>query len=136
MAAPLYELTKKNKAFKLESEQADAIGRIKTTLQAAVVDTILPPEDGWNFMMMTDASNIGIGATVEQRRRNSDPRTIGFFSKLLKDTQRRYSTSEREFLAVIKALKHFEPIVGGYPITVLTDHQPLVALSKAKDPCC
>ena len=90
MAAPLYELTKKNKAFKLESEQADAIGRIKTTLQAAVVDTILPPEDGWNFVMMTDASNIGIGVTVEQRRRNSDPRTIGFFSKLLKDKQRRY----------------------------------------------
>ena len=37
-------------------------------------------------------------------------------------------------LAIILALEHFEFIIGGLRVTLLTDHQPLSDLVKAKDP--
>ena len=134
IAKPLFTLLNKGAVFELGPSQVAAIGEIKNAIQSARTDTVMRPEEGWSFVLITDASNIGVGATLEQRKPGEPIRIIGFFSKGLNSAQRNYSTSERELLAIILALRHFEFLVGGYHITVLTDHRPLTDLLKTKDP--
>ena len=56
--------------------------------------------------LCTDASESGIGAVLEQRiDRRWEP--LGFFSKALNETQRKYSTFDRELLAAHEAAFHF-----------------------------
>jgi hypothetical protein len=43
---------------------------------------------------------------------------------MLNDAQTRYSTTERELLAILKTLKEFGNILG-YEVKVYTDHQNL-----------
>ena len=57
-----------------------------------------------------------------------------YFSKSLNSTQKRYSTTKKEFLAIYEALREFRFIVLGYNCTVYTDHRPLSYLFKRKLP--
>lgn len=55
-----------------------------------------------------------------------------FFSKKYSKTQQNYSTSEKEALALLLALQHFEVYLGGSfsTVTVYTDHNPMVFLMR------
>lgn len=57
---------------------------------------------------------------------------ICYFSRKFNRHQRNYSTIEKEALGLILALQFFEVYVGSsvLPVTVYTDHNPLVFLSR------
>ena len=55
--------------------------------------------------MITDASNIGIGAILEQLHDN-DWKPIAFWSRKLLDAETRYSATDLEWLAVVEAVSH------------------------------
>jgi len=79
---------------------------------------------------MCDASNTCIGAVLQQRVNNSW-KPLGYFSKALSTAQQKYSTYDRELLAIFMSLKHFRNLHEGRPLTIYTDHKPLVyAFSK------
>jgi hypothetical protein len=60
---------------------------------------------------------------------------LGFFSKKLDSTQRRYSAYDRELLACMLGIRHFRIMLEGRKFTLYTDHKPLMhALSKAVEP--
>ena len=59
---------------------------------------------------------------------------IIFGSKRFDKTQKGYSTSEREILAIVYFLKKFRPYVEFSPVIVKTDHMPAVTVVKNKDP--
>ena len=50
---------------------------------------------------------------------------IAYFSKALKPAETRYSTFDRELLAVYLAVKHFRHFLEGREFFILTDHRPL-----------
>ena len=131
---PLHHLTRKNVKFALSDEHKEAIQQIKQSLQEATVSTILPIEDGWKFVLLSDASNIGVGATLEQRNELNNKRIVGYFSKKWNSAQQNYSTSEQEFFAIILALEHFDYFLRGRETIVVTDHQPLVSMMMSKNP--
>ena len=56
---------------------------------------------------MTDASNTAVGAVLQQMIDNTW-RPIAFFCKTRKPQETRYSTFDRELLAVYLAIKHFD----------------------------
>ncbi|GFW07664.1 hypothetical protein TNCV_3917971 [Trichonephila clavipes] len=64
----------------------------------------------------------------------SDEHPIEFASRLLTPAERNYSTTEREALAVVWALKKFRGYIEGTEITVASDHQPRKWLLNLKSP--
>lgn len=87
------------------------------------------PDFSKRFKLTTDASNIAIGSVLSQ---NDHP--IAYYSRTLNTAERNYSTIEKELLAIVDSTKHFRPYLYGQKFTIETDHNPLVWLSKIKEP--
>ncbi|CAB0040261.1 unnamed protein product [Trichogramma brassicae] len=89
---------------------------------------------GQPLALHTDASNTAIGAALSQRHADDDWTPLGFFSQKLSPTQQRYSTYDRELLAIFEAIKYFQRILEGRSFTIMTDHRPLsFALEQKSD---
>ena len=83
--------------------------------------------------IMADASDWAVGAVLQQYI-DGGWRPITYFSKKLRPAETRYSTFDRELLAIYLAIKHFRYFVEGREFFVLTDHKPLTfALSTHSD---
>ena len=80
----------------------------------------------------TDASGKGIGMALLQSE--SDERSslypIAFGSKMLTSVETRYANIERELLGMVEALEKFHYFTFGRPVVILTDHKPLISISK------
>ena len=57
---------------------------------------------------------------------------IAYASRTLNPTERRYSVTERESLAVIFGLKKFGHTTLGFKIQEITDHKPILDLFKKR----
>ena len=55
---------------------------------------------------------------------------ISYASKTLSETKLNYSNIERELLGVVFAVTHFKHFTYGRPVTIISDHKPLVSLFK------
>ncbi len=66
------------------------------------------------FEIYTDASSKQLGAVITQ-----DSRPIAFFSQKLSDSQRKYSFTKIELLAIVKTLKEFKGMLWGQNIKCL-----------------
>ena len=64
---------------------------------------------------------------LSQKDSNGFDHPVAYYSKKLDKHQRQYSTIEKEALALLLALKHFEVYVGSglHTLQVFTDHNPL-----------
>ena len=95
--------------------------------------TLATPSNTDKLYLVTDASNIAIGAVLE-RCNDGHRQPIGFVSRQLSAPQRNYSTFDRELLAVHTVIRHFRHMLEGASYTICIDHKPLVtALSKHSD---
>lgn len=107
---------------------------VKCRTALAEATTLSHPVPDADLQLMTDASLTCIGATLLQMV-NGKPQPLGFFSKSLTPAQQRYSTYDRELLAIRFAIKHFRRLIEGRPCTILTDHKPLTfAFNKPSSP--
>ena len=84
------------------------------------------------FEVMCDASDFVIGAVLGQRE-DGKPYVIYYTSKTLNETQRNYTTTEKELLAVVFALDKFCAYLVGSFIIVFTDHSTLKYLLTKQD---
>ena len=64
--------------------------------------------------IMTDASDLATGAVLQQFI-NQKWQPISYYSRKLSPAERKYSTFDRELLAVYRAIKHFRHFVEGHP---------------------
>jgi RNase H-like domain found in reverse transcriptase/Reverse transcriptase (RNA-dependent DNA polymerase) len=88
-----------------------------------------------DLSLATDASSSHVGAVLQQRSDAGDWAPLAFFSKKLSPAQQRYSTFDRELLAVYLALRHFHFFLEGRSFTAFTDHKPLTsALQRISPP--
>jgi transposase InsO family protein len=114
-------------------ERAAAFKAAKAALQKST--NLAYPEMGAEMSLMVDASADHVGAALQQRTRTAAAwQPLGFFSKKLDATQRRYSAYDRELLACVMGIRHFRFMLEGRKFTLYTDHKPLThALSKAAE---
>ena len=92
------------------------------------------PNFNREFRLQVDASDIGIGAVLLQEY-NNILHPVCFTSVKLKPYQRKYSTVEKEALAILVALEKFEVYIGAHPkkIHIYSDHNPLAFITKMKN---
>ena len=57
--------------------------------------------------VVADASNYCVGAVLEQRSESGNWHPIEYFSKRLTSSERNYSATDREFVAICLALEHW-----------------------------
>ena len=110
-------------------EGQEAFERIKVSLVNCVCLTIPSQEDA--FILHTDASGAGIGATLNVRREGKTL-PVAYYSRQLQGAQHRYSATELEGLAVFKAVHYFAHYLYGSRFEVVTDHKALVSLLHSR----
>ena len=81
--------------------------------------------------IMTDASDVAIGAVLQQYL-DGQWCPLSYFSRKLSPTEQRYSTFDRELLAVYSAIHHFRHFLEAREFYVLTDHKPLTHSLNSK----
>lgn len=120
---PLYELLKGNqKTFNWDEKCTAAFQQSKQVLTEICM--LAHPDFDAPTSITVDASGVAVGAVLEQYL-NGIWTPISFFSWKLRDPETRYSTFDRELLAVYLAIRHFRHLVEGHPFHVYTDHKPL-----------
>ena len=104
----LTDLTKKDAPNKIvwSPECEQAFRSLKEALGSSSV--LQSPDFHRTFILQTDASNRGVGAVLSQRDDEGVERPVAFYSKKLLPREERYSTIEKECLA-IKLATHVSP---------------------------
>ncbi|KAL2102623.1 hypothetical protein ACEWY4_001791 [Coilia grayii] len=128
---PLTSLLRKDIKFKWSSSCQAAFEQLKAILSCEPV--LRAPKFDIPFKLAVDACDVGIGAVLLQSDEQGLDRPVAYFSKKLNQHQRAYSTIEKEALALVLAVRHFEIYVSsGGEVLVLTDHNPLTFIAKFK----
>ena len=130
IALPLCKLLQKDVAFEFDEACKKAFDKLKELLTSTPV--IQPPD--WNvpFEIMCDTSDYAVGAVLGQRI-GKVSHAIYYASRTLNDAQRNYSTTEKEFLAIVFALEKFRSYFLGTKFIVYSDHAAICYLMMKKE---
>jgi hypothetical protein len=120
LLSPLYQLLKKNVKFEWTEECEDAFIQAKEIFIGKMNAYFDPKKP---IILKTDASGKSIAGVLEQ-----EGKIIFTVSRSLTDTEKRYSTIERELLAIVFSIKKLRRYLFGIHFEVFTDHKPLVGL--------
>ena len=96
--------------------------------KALLGDIVLAyPDMNARFCIACDASSTGIGAVLYQKI-DGKTKYISFIAKALSKSERNYSATKRELLALVFSLKRFHKYIYGSTFTLFTDHKALTFL--------
>ena len=132
ITAPLTELIKKGKKFEWSDRAENALEDVKKALVSEPV--LANPDYEQPFTIQTDASDLGMGGVLVQGEGKGCEKVIAYMSSKFSSAQRKYTTTERECLAVITAIEKFRQYIEGTKFKVVTDHASLLWLKNLKDP--
>ncbi len=105
MAAPLFELTKRDVAFVWNLDCQQAFEALKRALVAAPV--LVRPDFKKPFCLDVDWSPKGVGAILSQKE-GKLKRMVAYASKSLTSAQRKFHPMEGECYALIWGIMHFK----------------------------
>lgn len=131
LVSPITHLLRKRSPFIWSTECDRAFLKVKEYLVSSPV--ISCPDFDRPFTIQTDASDYGLGAVLTQSYPEGE-KVVSFISRSLSSSERKFSTTEKECLAVLWAIERFRPYVEATRFTVITDHFALLWLSNLKDP--
>lgn len=118
---------KENKPIEWSDESKIAFEKCKSDLSEVTI--LSYPRTNSKLSIMVDASNVALGAVVQQLN-NGHWQPLSFFSRKLTDTERNYSTYDRELLAAYAAIRHFKHLVEGREFIhyfLTTSHLPFLS---------
>lgn len=131
IAKPLTRLTEEAREFHWDKDCQTAFETLKEHLTTAPILGYPLPEG--EFILDTDASNVGIGGVLSQIQGGQE-RVLSYFSKVLSKPERNYCVTRRELLAVVKSVEHFYQYLYGRKFLIRTDHSALKWLMQFKNP--
>lgn len=126
---PLTDLLSKAVDFTWGPYQEKAFKNVLSLLTQSPVLTLYDPNK--NHRVSSDASSIGLGATLEQQE-DLIWKPVSYISRRLSNTESRYATIEKEALGITWACNKFEEYILGKKFTIRTDHKPLVSIFGQK----
>ena len=132
---PLYGALRGKKS-KDELDWTSEMDEAFTAAKSALADAALlaHPSPAAPIALTTDASDYAVGAVCEQWV-NGGWQPLAFFSKQLRENERKYSTFDRELLGLFLATRHFRFLLEGRRFTAFVDHKPLTfCMAKTSEP--
>ncbi|KAF8085064.1 hypothetical protein N665_0683s0006 [Sinapis alba] len=130
ISRPLTRLLCKETKFEFDSDCLASFHTIKEALISAPI--VQPPDWDLPFEIMTNASDFAVGAVLGQRKEKK-LHVIYYASRTLDEAQCRYSTTEKELLAIVYAFQKFRSYLVGSKVVVHTDHAALRYLLTKKN---
>ena len=127
--APLYSLLQKKK-WVWKKPQEDAFHALKELLRSSRV--LVHFNEKLPLILACDASSYGLGAVLSHRMPDGSDRPIGFVSRTLSVTEKRYSQLDKEALAIIFGVRRYHQYLYGREFELKTDHKPLIYIFSAK----
>lgn len=106
------------------------------TAQLNAFEPLQYPEDSTTLVFLNpdailtltmDASNITMAIVTEQSNRTTQ--LLGFFGRKISPVERKYTTFNRELLAIQLSTRNFTHLLDGTSFDILMDRQPLVHAS-------
>uniref|UniRef100_A0A131XKF8 RNA-directed DNA polymerase n=1 Tax=Hyalomma excavatum TaxID=257692 RepID=A0A131XKF8_9ACAR len=128
---PLTELTRKRAPNKViwEQRHQEVFDELRGLLSTGPI--LRSPDLQKTFILRTDASSTSVGAVLMQNyERTLHP--VAYASRKLLPRETRYSTVEREGLALVWAVQKFHIYLFGKQFVLQSDHQPLTYINAAK----
>jgi transposase InsO family protein len=125
VARPLHDLTKEGQRWQWTEREQYAFEELKRRICESPI--LIHADPAKRFQMETDASNFAYGAVLSQKGEDGKHHPIAFHSKSMSPAERNYGISDKEALAIIKALQHWRHWLEGTkePIRIITDHRNL-----------
>lgn len=119
ITTPITNLLKKGrKKFEWTPEADSALQKLKEALVSTPV--LANPDFAKPFIIETDSSDLAVGSVLVQVQ-EGERRCIAYYSKKLSHTQKKYSATERECLAVLLSIENFRHFIEGTRFIVQTD---------------
>ncbi|KAM4065150.1 reverse transcriptase (RNA-dependent DNA polymerase) [Hirsutella rhossiliensis] len=129
IAAPLTALTKKDAVFAWSKECDKAFEELKALLTSAPVLAQWDPDR--ETIVETDSSGYVTGGALSQKGDDGIMRPVAFFSKKNAPAECNYPIHDKELLAIIRCLEHWDAELRSVKsFTVLTDHLNLRYFTK------
>ena len=126
---PLRDLAN-SEEFQWLPHHDQCLTELKDSLASSVELDFPNPEA--TLTITSDASAHAIGACLHQVV-NGISTPLCFFSRKLSAAEEKYSTFDRELLAIFASIKKWKDFLHGHTVTVFTDHRPIVgAFNSAK----
>jgi hypothetical protein len=123
---PLLLLFKKDVEWKWTAECTTAFNTLRQCLMTAPI--LRPPNWEKPFILHTDANGDTIAGILSQMDDDGKEYVIAYYSRNLLKSERNYTITEKECLAVVDSIKHFRYYISGHETTVFTDHKALTWL--------
>ncbi|CAF4441806.1 unnamed protein product, partial [Rotaria magnacalcarata] len=137
IAEPLIALTRHSdlKSFQWSEACQNSFETLRQRLIEAPI--ISYPRFDQPFILQLDASDVGLSAILAQKLIDQDGKArehvIGYASRTLSASERKYSPTERECLVIVYGCNYYRPYIEGTRFTAITDHKALKWLHSTKD---
>ena len=122
VTAPLHALTRQDVPFLWKEQCQESFERLKPLLAS-------PPP----FVLHRDASAHGLGAVLEQEQPDGKLHPVAY-ARSLRKGKINYIITELEGLALVWSAQHFRPYLLEHHCLAYTDHAPLKAMLKSRNP--
>lgn len=131
LTKPLSDLTKddKSKSIKWDENCIQAVNNLQMLFSSYPI--LMLPDLSKPFTLRTDASGFGIGAVLLQEH-DDVLHPVIYASRKLLDRETRYSTIERECLAIVWAIQKLQRYLSFTHFVLQTDHRPLTYLNSSR----
>ena len=127
IAAPLFQLTKRNEEFRWDGVQHNAFEALRLCLASAPI--LIRPDFNEPFILDIDWSQRGVGAILSQKKgRREHP--VAYASRGLTTVQRKFHPMEGECYALVWGVMHYRQYLYRNQFTIRTDHRPLEWLAS------
>lgn len=109
--------------------QQDAFELLKNLLCSAPILKV------FNYSLPTrvvcDASMFCVGGILEQQEANGSWHPVEYYSKRLSISERNYSATDREYVAIRQCLERWRHFLIGIKFVILTDHVALTYIQSS-----
>ena len=88
----------------------------------------MDPNTDQRIYLIYDSSNVGLSGWIAQMQDDCMIRPARFPCEKFNNAQMNYGITKKELRAIVDSVRHLWWVLQGHTVTILIDHQPLVAV--------